>query len=411
MRVKDSIKLSISILRANKVRTFLTSLGIIIGIASVIVIMSVGAGAQSLIINQISSQGSNLIGILPGASDKNGPPSSVLGIVVTTLKYEDAVAIKNQIPEVTAISSYNSGAGTISYQNQKSDATYNGVMADYVNVEDAELLMGRFFTQDEEKGNTKVVVIGYSVWQDLFDGQDPIGKKIKIKKDFFDVIGVMKERGTVAFQNKDNLVLIPVSTAQNIMLGINYVSAIRMKVDKSENIDNVKEQVRLLLRDRHNIDSTGVEDFSIMDPRETIDILKTVTDALSFFLAAIAGISLIVGGMGVMNIMLASINERIREIGLRKAIGAHKRDIVLQFLLESMSITILGGILGIIIGATVSFLIAVIAKALGYNWDYVVTPSSVFLGIGVAILIGFIFGIYPAQRASKLDPIEALRYE
>jgi len=159
MRVKDSIKLSFSILRANKVRTFLTSLGIIIGIASVIIIMSVGAGAQSLIINQISSQGSNLLAILPGASDKNGPPSSVMGIVVTTLKYEDAIAIKDQIPEVMAISSYNSGAGTISYQNQKSDATYNGVMADYVNVEDAELLLGRFFTQDEGRGNVKSVIL------------------------------------------------------------------------------------------------------------------------------------------------------------------------------------------------------------------------------------------------------------
>ncbi len=411
MRVKDSIKLSFSILRANKVRTFLTSLGIIIGIASVIIIMSVGAGAQSLIINQISSQGSNLLAILPGASDKNGPPSSVLGIVVTTLKYEDAIAIKNEIPEVFAISSYNSGAGTISYQNQKSDATYNGVMADYVNVEDAELLLGRFFTQDEERGNVKSVILGYQVWQDLFDGQDPIGKQIKIKKQFFDIIGVMKERGTVAFQNKDNVVFIPVSTAQNIMLGINYVSAIRIKVDKAENVDSVKEQVRLLLRDRHNIDNTGVEDFSVMDPREAIDILKTVTNALKFFLAAIAGISLLVGGMGVMNIMLASINERIREIGLRKAIGARKGDIILQFLLESMSITILGGIVGIAIGAAVSFLVAVIARYLGYNWDYVVTPSSAIIGIGVAVLIGFIFGIYPAQKASKLDPIEALRYE
>ena len=411
MRVKDSIKLSFSILRANKVRTFLTSLGIIIGIASVIIIMSVGAGAQSLIINQISSQGSNLLAILPGASDKNGPPSSVLGIVVTTLKYEDAIAIKNEIPEVFAISSYNSGAGTISYQNQKSDATYNGVMADYVNVEDAELLLGRFFTQDEERGNVKSVILGYQVWQDLFDGQDPIGKQIKIKKQFFDIIGVMKERGTVAFQNKDNVVFIPVSTAQNIMLGINYVSAIRIKVDKAENVDSVKEQVRLLLRDRHNIDNTGVEDFSVMDPREAIDILKTVTNALKFFLAAIAGISLLVGGMGVMNIMLASINERIREIGLRKAIGARKGDIILQFLLESMSITILGGIVGIAIGAAVSFLVAVIARYLGYNWDYVVTPRSAIIGIGVAVLIGFIIGIYPAQKASKLDPIEALRYE
>lgn len=411
MRVKDSVKLSISILRANKVRTFLTSLGIIIGIASVIIIMSVGAGAQSLIINQISSQGSNLVGILPGASDKNGPPSSVLGIVVTTLKYEDAVAIKNEIRNISAISSYNSGAGTISYQNQKSDATYNGVMADYVNVENSELLMGRFFTQDEEKGNTRVVVLGYQVWNDLFDGQDPIGRQIKIKKEFFNVIGVMKERGTVAFQNQDNVVLIPVSTAQKIMLGINYVSAIRIKVDKAENIDSVKEQVKLLLRDRHNIDNAGVEDFSIMDPREAIDILKTVTNALSFFLAAIAGISLLVGGMGVMNIMLASINERIREIGLRKAIGARRGDIVIQFLLESMSITILGGIVGVIIGAMVSFLVSVVAKYLGYNWDYIVTTNSIIIGMGVAVIIGFIFGIYPAQRAAKLDPIEALRYE
>ncbi|HLD28513.1 MAG TPA: ABC transporter permease [Patescibacteria group bacterium] len=411
MKLIDTVKLSFSVLRANKARSFLTSLGIIIGIAAVIIIMSVGAGAQSLIVNQLNSVGTNLVAILPGAADENGPPASVFGIVLTTLKYEDAVAIKNEVANVTAISSYNTGVGTASYLSNTYDVTYYGVMSQYLLVEDTDVANGRFFTAEEEKSNARVAVIGYQVWQDLFEGNDPLGQKIKIKKESFEVIGIMKERGTAGFQNQDDIVLLPVSTVQNLILGVGHINFIRVKILGSENIDRAVDDIKFLLRDRHNIRTEKEDDFSVRNTVDAIAALKTITNALRFFLAAIAAISLIVGGVGVMNIMLAAVNDRIREIGLRKAVGAKQSNLMIQFLSESIVVTFFGGIIGIIIGGAFSTLVAIIANYLGYDWDLVVSPSSIIMGVVVALVVGLVFGIYPAQKAAKLDPISALRYE
>jgi putative ABC transport system permease protein len=221
----------------------------------------------------------------------------------------------------------------------------------------------------------------------------------------------MKERGSSGFQSQDSNILIPVSTAQKIMLGVKHINYIRVKINDAGNIDAASADIRLLLRDRHNISGTAADDFSVRTTKEAIAILKTVTDALKFFLAAIAGISLVVGGVGVMNIMLAAVNERVREIGLRKALGAKSSDIMTQFIFESVAITLTGGIVGIIIGIIISFIIALVARYLGYQWDLIVSPLSIIVGCGVAFAVGLIFGIYPASRAAKLNPIEALRYE
>ncbi|MFA4871617.1 MAG: ABC transporter permease [Patescibacteria group bacterium] len=411
MRFTDTLKLSFSVLRTNKVRSFLTGLGIIIGIASVVIIMSVGAGAQSLIINQLNSIGTNLVGILPGKSDQNGPPASVLGIIITTLKYEDAQAIAEQVPNIAAVSSYNTGMGNISYQNIKNATQFNGVMSGYPSVENTEVANGRFFTPEEDAASARVAVLGDQAGKDLFDDNNPLGKKIKIKNEFFEVIGVMKERGTAGFQNQDNIVLVPAQTAQKILLGVRYVNYIRVKINRAENMDKATEDIALLLRDRHNISAAGDDDFSVRNTKDAIQALLTITDALKFFLAAIAAISLVVGGVGVMNIMLAAVNERVREVGLRRAVGAKRSNILAQFILETITVALLGGLLGVIMGGALSALVALVARYLGYNWALVITPSSILLGLGVAAGVGLIFGIYPARKAAKLNPIEALRYE
>jgi putative ABC transport system permease protein len=411
MNFSAIVKMSLVSLKANKVRSFLTVLGIIIGISSVIIIISVGAGAQSLILNQIEKTGSNLVGILPGAADDEGPPASVFGIQVTTLKYEDAKEILRRVPEVTKIASFIQGVETISWQNQKKDSFFMGTTANYPGVEDTEVAQGRFFDELEERSTGRVVVLGSKIAQELFGETDPLNQTVKIKRENFKVVGVMKERGKVAFQDPDNQVFIPLTSAQNLLLGIHHVSLIRAKIDKQENMAYAIEQIKQILRDRHNISGPDEDDFSVRSQTEAIESLTTITDALKFFLAAMAGISLIVGGIGIMNIMYVAVTERTREIGLRKAMGATRGNILKQFLVEAVVVTFLGGVAGIIIGFIFSFLVAAVANYLGYSWKFIVSPFSIILGFSVSAAIGIIFGYFPAREAAKQNPIDALRYE
>jgi len=395
----------------NKMRTFLTMLGIIIGIMSVIIVMSVGAGAQSLVINQVSSLGSNLVGVLPGHSEEKGPPASVYGVVVTTLKEDDLIALRREYPHFIAFTGYVKGAETITWGDQKVDTTFVGVNADLINVEDAVVEQGRFFSNDEDRASDKVAVLGAQVAKDLFDNQNPVGQRIKIKKTTFSIIGVMKARGTSGFQNQDNQIFVPLSTAQKLLLGIDYISFARLKVDEAANVNGAMEQARLVLRERHKIDKPADDDFSIRSMAQGLEALTKITNALKFFLVAVASIALIVGGVGIMNIMLAAVQERTREIGLRKAVGAKNYHIIEQFLIETVMITFIGGIIGIVFGILISYLVAKIAQGMGYNWSFSISISSIILGCLVSIGIGLIFGISPATRAAKLDPIESLRYE
>ncbi len=412
MNLIENIKtVWLSIMR-NKVRSFLTMLGIIIGIMSVIVIMSVGAGAQSLILNQIKSLGSNLVGVLPGKSDTKGPPASAMGIVVTTLKADDVEAIKKDSEShFIAATGYVRGNDTVTWNGNKINTNFVGVSADYPNVEDAPIASGRFFSEDEDKSLARVAIVGSQVATELFGQNDPIGKDIKIKKSNFTIIGTMKERGTSGFQNQDNQIFVPLNTAQKILLGIDYVSFARFKVDNAEDVNSSMERMREILRDRHNITNPDNDDFSVRSMAQGLDAITNVTNALKMFLTAIAAIALAVGGIGIMNIMLAAVQERTREIGLRKAVGAKNRDIIFQFLTESAMITLIGGLIGIILGALISFIVAKVAVSMGYSWDFVVTFSSILIATLVSIGVGLVFGIIPARRAAKLNPIEALRYE
>lgn len=412
MNLKENISNSYKMLARSKVRSFLTMLGIIIGVMAVIIVMSVGAGAQSLILNQIKSVGSNLVGVMPGAAEEDGPPASVLGIIVTTLKYDDGKAIlKDGCDCIEALSMYVSGNDTITVGDVTVNTTFTGTTASYLDVEDTSVAQGRFFTEEEEKGVGRVVILGHEVYEKLFGDQDPIGRRIRIKKTNFNVIGVMKKRGISGFQNQDDQVFVPISSAQKLLLGIDHISFLRAKVDEGDNVEKALESIRMILRDRHDIDPGEEDDFTARSMAQGLEALSAITDALKFFLVAISAIALVVGGFGIMNIMLATVQERTREIGLRKAVGAKARHITMQFLIEAVVITFLGGVIGIILGVVISVIVAKVAQAMGYNWDLVITFGSILLGTIVSVGIGLIFGIIPARRASKLNAIDALRHE
>ena len=413
MNIWESVKYILQSFRTHKLRSFLTMLGMIIGISGVILIMAIGAGAQSLIINQISSTGSNLIGILPGAASESGPPASALGITVTTLKYEDAKALeeKRNVSNVIAATAYVRGVATVKWRNQDINTSFNGVTANYIEVEDADVEFGRFFDEGEEKGISRVAVLGSEVAEELFGNLDPIGEEIKVKKESFKVIGVMKERGTSFFVNQDDQIFIPLVTAQKILTGTDYVNMIRAKVDSVDNINQASEEIRATLRERHNIDNPEEDDFTVRNTQQAMEILTQVTDSLKFFLVAIAAIALLVGGIGIMNIMLVAVNERIREIGLRKSVGAKTSNIMTQFLVETIIISLTGGLIGIIIGSVLATAVAIVANYMGYSWALIISIDSIAMAVGFSMTVGLVFGLYPARRAAKLDPITALRYE
>jgi putative ABC transport system permease protein len=399
----------VRVLLRNKTRSFLTSLGIVIGIASVIIIVSVGAGAQSLIFNQLKSVGSNLIGILPGASEEGGPPAAAMGISITTLTYDDALEIKRQLPEVAAIAGYVRGVGSVTYQNKSIDTTFMGISDRYIEVENTSVEFGTFFTAEELR--SRVMVLGSQAKEDLFGDLDPINKRVKINKESFRVIGVMEERGSVGFENQDDQVFVPLETAQDILLGIHHIGFMRASLVDGVDSDFAIQEIRRVLRDQHDIENINQEDFTVQSMDNAIEALGAITDALSYFLAAVAAISLLVGGIGIMNIMLVAVTERTREIGLRKAVGAKAADISKQFLVETLILSSVGGVIGIIIGIVVSWLVSIVAQYLGYDWDFVISGFSVFLSISFTLFVGLAAGWYPARKAAALNPVESLSYE
>jgi putative ABC transport system permease protein len=415
MQIVNPVKISCKNLLAAKFRSFLTILGTIIGVASVIIIMAIGQSAQELILDQVKGVGSNLVGILPGASEEEGPPAAIMGISTTTLKYGDLLALMKEknVPEIEDAAGYVMSTVTVSTEETDLNASLTGTTASYINVENAEIASGRFFTESEESGLVRAAVLGSSLAEDLFGHEDPLNKKIKINKHNFTVIGVFKERGSMAFgiSSQDDSVFIPLRTAQKLILGINHLGFIRLKVKSADLIDSAIANTKITLRNQHNIDDPANDDFTIRDLASAIKMISDITNVLRYFLLAIGAIALIVGGVGIMNIMLISVSQRIREVGLRKALGAKNSDVVAQFLVESSAISFIGGIIGIILGVLTAFLASVIIQSLGYSWSFLISIWSVIIAAAVSILIGIIFGLYPAFKAARVSPMEALRYE
>ncbi len=412
-RLLQSVRVAIRNVSGTKVRTFLTVLGMVIGIAAVFLVMSIGASAQNFIVGQIRDVGSNLIAILPGASDPKGPPASVFGIVTTTFTNRDldAILLNRRVPHIVTGTGYVTGSAVATFKNESISVSYQGVSSDLPKVENIPLARGRFFSAEEAAGLGRVAVLGASRATDLFANEDPLGKRFSLGETSFTVIGILESKGSSGFSNIDTNIYVPLGTAQKILLGIDYLNFARLKVDEEKNISLVTAEIQAILRDRHRIKDGEPDDFSVRNTADAVSTLSAITDVLKYFLAFVAGISLFVGGIGIMNIMLIALKQRIREVGLRKAIGARDADILLQFLAEAVFLSLLGGFFGFVLGVILTYLSALGIRAAGYEWEFLLTFQAAAVAFVVSLAVGISFGLYPARRASKVSPMEALRYE
>jgi putative ABC transport system permease protein len=410
MNLLDPFLDALRALRVNVMRSVLTTLGIIIGVAAVIIMVSVGTGAEALVADLIQSLGSNLIIVGPGTSTSGG---ARLGRgTLPTITEDDATAIKREIPGVYLAAPHVRGSGQVVFGNLNWSTLIEGVTEEYFEVREWEIAMGRAFNYEEVKGAAKVVLLGETVIESLFPEQNSLGQIVRINRVPFEVVGVLKGKGQSPMgHDQDDVVFIPLSTAKKRVLGGRrisgkIVSSIFVKARSSELVSEVEEQVQALLRQRHRLRPSQDNDFFIRNLSQILETRAESSRAMALLLAAVASVSLVVGGIGIMNIMLVSVTERTREIGIRMAIGAKSVDILAQFLIEAVTLSIIGGIMGILIGVSGSIVIAIVS-----NWPIVIEIRSVILAFSFSAAVGVFFGFYPARKAAHLDPIAALRYE
>ncbi len=381
-------------------------LGIVIGISSVIAMLSIGQGAQNSIQSSIQSIGSNLVLITPGAQRGPGVQVSAGRGSAKTLTMSDVDAIKAEVTNIKAIAPEVSGRYQVTASGQNTNTTVTGTVPDYQSVRNVSVAEGTFITEQNLQAGSKVAVIGPNVRDDLYgEGADVIGKKIRINKIDFTIIGITVAKGGTGFGSQDDLIWVPITTAQRMLSGDEYVTTISVQAPDADSTTDIQMQITDLLTLKHNI-KNGVLDFSVLNQADIAATATSITQIFTILLGSVAGISLVVGGIGIMNMMLTTVTERTREIGLRKAIGAKKRDISLQFLIEAMMLTFIGGAIGIILGWLISF---------GINYSGLIATQvswfSIILSFTVSAFIGIVFGYYPARRAAGLNPIDALKYE
>lgn len=404
----DLFQETYSALTTNKVRTGLTMLGIVIGIGSVIAMVSIGQGAQGSIEANIQSIGANLIMITPGQQRGVGQQVSAGRGSALTLVSSDAEAILENVPSINAVAPESSRRYQITAKGFNTNTTVLGTVPSYPSVRNIAISDGTFVTDGQMQSASKVAVLGPTARDDLFgvDAGNVVGNAIRINNQEFKVIGITSVKGGSGFSNQDNMVFIPLTTMQRYLSGDDTVSTISVQAQDQKVMADVQAQITELLLQRHKIPDPTLADFSILNQEDIIATAASVTNTFTLLLGAIAGISLLVGGIGIMNMMLTTVTERTREIGLRKAIGAQKQDISMQFLMESIVLTALGGVMGIILGWLISLLVSRFGGI-----STTISPMAIMLAIGVSATIGIVFGYYPASRAAKLNPIEALRYE
>ena len=410
MSIWQSVRIAGRALRVNKLRSALTMLGIIIGVAAVIAMVGVGAGAQARVAEQIQSLGSNLIIVLSGSVTSSGIRLGTGSQL--TISEDDAAAIAREIPLVQAAAPSVRGTAQVVYGNLNWATSIQGVTPDYFEARDWPVTDGRAITPEDVDGAAKIALVGQTTALNLFGESDPLGQIIRIKKVPFTVVGVLSRKGQNSWgQDQDDVMLIPISTAKKKVLGVSQanprsVGSISIKVRADEDMIEAEEQIRALLRQRHRLQPFQDDDFWLRNLSEVLQTQEESSRVMTYLLAAIASVSLLVGGIGIMNIMLVSVTERTREIGLRMAVGARRRHILLQFLIEAVTLSLIGGIIGIALGLGGSRAISYFAE-----WRTLVNPESIVIAFGFAAGIGIFFGFYPARKASRLDPIEALRYE
>ncbi len=410
MTYNDSIFAAIKAIRVNVLRSVLTALGIIIGVAAVIIMIAVGAGAQSQVDNLIKSLGSNLVLVLPGTTTSGGARGARGSR--PTLTEDDAIAIQNEIDTAQVAAPVVRGSGQLIYGNQNWSTVIYGVTPEFKEAKEWKMKDGRWFSRDEVRSAAKVALVGKTIIENVFEGVDPVGEIIRVKRIPFTIIGTLAPKGeTPMGTDQDDTVIVPLSTAKKRLLGGRRLSGklvrtIWVKSYTAEGVDVSVRAMTELLRQRHRIQPGQPDDFYVRNLSQILQARADSSRVMTLLLAAVASVSLIVGGIGIMNIMLVSVTERTREIGLRMAVGAKGIDILLQFLIEAVTLSLIGGIIGVILGLMGSVGIAEIG-----GWPAIIQIESVFLAFGFAATVGIFFGFYPAKKAAMLDPIEALRYE